>query len=151
MRTRPVTFALAVLAAFAAGALLPPSAMTQMAQKPEGAYLQVAYMKVAPGKGQEYLALEQDLWMPVHKERLKTGKIRSWSLYGLRSPGGSETPYNFAVLTAYDKWQDLEDFGYPDLFKRIHPDKPIADVGRRTTEARDMVRVEIWDLIDQVK
>jgi hypothetical protein len=45
----------------------------------------------------------------------------------------------------------LEDFGYPDLFKRIHPDKPMADVGRRTTEARDMVRVEIWDLIDQVK
>ena len=58
---------------------------------------------------------------------------------------------NFAVLTAYDKWQDMEDFGYPDLFRKIHPDKPIADVGRRTTEARDMVRVEIWDLIDQVR
>lgn len=148
MRTRPVTLALAVLAGFTAGSLLPTAAMTQ---KPEGAYLQVSYMKVAPGKSDEYLALEKDLWMPVHKERLKAGKIRSWSLYGLRSPGGSETPYNYAVVTAYDKWQDLEDSGYTDLFKKIHPDKPMADISRRTTEARDMVRLETWDLIEQLK
>jgi hypothetical protein len=148
MRTRPVTFALAVLAAFAAGALLPTPAMTQ---KPEGAYLQVSFMKVSPGKGDEYLALEKDLWMPVHRERLKTGKIRSWALYGLRSPGGSGNPYNYAVVNTYDKWQDMETSGLADLFKKVHPDKPMAEVGRRTNEARDMVRVEIWELIDQVK
>lgn len=148
MRTRPVTFALAVLAAFAAGTLLPTQAQTQ---KPEGAYLQIAFMKVAPGKGAEYVAVEKDLWMPVHRERLKSGKLRSWALYGLRSPGGSQAPYNYAVVNTYDKWQDLEEMGYPDLFKKVHPDKPMADISRRTGDARDMVRVEIWDLIDQVK
>ena len=148
MRTRPVTFALAVLAAFTAGTLVPTQAQTQ---KPEGAYLQVSYMKVAPGKGAEYVALEKDVWMPVHRERAKSGKLRSWALYGVRSPGGTANPYNYAVLTTYDRWQDLEDFGLTDLFKKVHPDKPMADISRRTGDARDMVRVETWELIDQVK
>ncbi|MEJ2312015.1 MAG: hypothetical protein P8Y10_10345 [Gemmatimonadales bacterium] len=45
-------------------------------------YFQVDYMKVPEGGGDAYLAVERDLWKPIHKERVRQGTIMSWSVYG---------------------------------------------------------------------
>jgi hypothetical protein len=149
MKTRPLTLALVALVAFCAGTLFPARALTQPPQR-EGAYMRIDFMKVAPGKGADYLAFERDLWMPVHRERMKSGRLRSWALYGRRFPAGSDTPYNYATITTYDKWQDLDD---PILehFKKAHPNVSTTEASRRTTEARDLVRGEVWDVIERLE
>ena len=47
---------------------------TQQAANPP--IVEVACMKVEPGKNAEYLALEHDIWKPMHQERIKQGRMR---------------------------------------------------------------------------
>ena len=93
---RTLGFALALVFSFLAGTLV-PTASTQSGDAPKR-YLQATFMKVNPGMGAAYRALERDLWKPVHQERVNRGLIRSWAVYGVHLPGGT-VDYDFVVLT----------------------------------------------------
>ena len=114
-------------------------------------HVTIDYMKVKPGGEQAYLDLEQKLWKPVHQLRVKSGLGGSWQLYALLYPGGSGTEYNYGTANFFKNFTDLEN-PYPgDLFARALPNMALSELEAKTMSARDLVRSEVWELIDYVQ
>jgi hypothetical protein len=112
--------------------------------------VEVACMKVDPLKNDEYLKLEHDLWKPVHQERIKQGRLRSWTMYQVRYPAGSQRECDYRVVNTYNSLADI-DRPIADIFTKIHPSVPIAEVVRRTYSARDLTRGELWYQLDEAR
>ena len=110
--------------------------------------VEVSCMKVDPLKEEEYLKLEHDMWRPVHQERIRSGRMRSWTLYAVRYPAGSQRECDYRTVNTYGSLADI-DRPIADVFAKVHPSIPIAEVGRRTVSARDLRQGELWYQIDQ--
>lgn len=110
--------------------------------------VEVGCMKVDPLKEDEYLKLEHDLWRPVHQERIKQGHMRSWTLYAVRFPAGSQSECDYRTVNVYNSLADI-DRPIAPVFAKVHPNVPISDVVRRTISARDLTRGELWYQVDQ--
>src|SRR5690348_9590057 len=82
------------------------AAFSQQSTPPK--YIQVDYMKVDPGKGQQYVKMEQDLWKAVHKAQINSKNIESWSLYAVRYPSGTIREYDFTTATTLSNFAALE-------------------------------------------
>src|SRR5438034_7311213 len=65
---------------------------SQVAAPPKFALIE--YFKIEPGKNADYRKLEQEVWMPIHRERVKMGVIKSWSAWVVRFPGGTAREYD---------------------------------------------------------
>jgi hypothetical protein len=112
--------------------------------------VEVACMKIDPLKNDEYLKLEHDLWKPVHQERIKQGHMRSWTMYEVRYPAGSQRECDYRIVNAYNSLADI-DRPLADVFTKVHPNVPIPEVVRRTLAARDLTHGELWYQIDQTQ
>jgi len=152
-------WALATISAFFAGALFPTGATQRVAamqtapplKSPK--YLEIDYMKVEPEKNNDYLHLERDVWKPLHQERIKNGQVRSWALYGMRFPFGTEEKYDYVTVAAYDRFAQLENpyVGVDQMWGKLHPNSKPEELVRQTGSARKMVRSEIWELVDEAQ
>ena len=145
---RSLGFAIALVAAFLAGTLV-PTASTQSTSAPKQ-YLQVQYMRVNPGMASEFRSLERDLWKPVHQERVNRGLIRSWGLYGVHLPGGA-VDYDFVVLTEFSDFASLENSRFPELFSEVQGMDDYEAVLKRTNDARTRVRNDVWVLVENTE
>jgi predicted component of type VI protein secretion system len=121
------------------------------AQPAPPAYALLEFMKIAPGKEAEYRRLEREIWMPIHKERVRTGLIKSWSLWGMRFPGGTAREYDIIAVTTYGKFGDAENSYPAELFKKVHPKMTDEERSSRTSSARSMVRTELTALLDSTE
>lgn len=143
--TRAVVFAAAVAAAFVAGTFVPAAST----QAPSSRYVMIEHMKSQPG--QDYIKYEREWWQPIHRERLKQGKIRSWAVYSRMYPSGSSME-DFVVVTTVDKFNDLDlmNLGYGEIFAKAHAGKKPSDMPS-AQNVRDLTRREMWVLVDEVK
>jgi hypothetical protein len=110
--------------------------------------VEVSCMKVDPLKDEEYLKLEHDVWRPVHQERIRSGRMRSWTLYEVRYPAGSQRECDYRTVNTYGSIADI-DRPINDVFAKVLPNTPLAELGRRTVSARDLRQGELWYQIDQ--
>ena len=102
--TLPLGVLLAACATFGLGQ--PPAASAQ--PPPEAKFIQVQFMKVVEGKGEEYSKLEQ-MWKPLNQDRVDKGQIESWSLYVVSMPPGSTTrEYDAATVTVFGPFAKME-------------------------------------------
>ena len=152
MKATYVWLPIVVISSFLAGTLVTAGRAQQSARKPPK-YIEVDYMKAAPGHENEYVKLEQEQWKPMHQERIKQGKLHAWYFFGVDFPSGSENKYNFITINAFDQWGQMEN-PYADLaqlFQKAHPGASLQDLGAQTGKARDIVRSEVWELIDEAE
>jgi len=112
--------------------------------------VQIAFMKVAAGRGAEYLALERDLFRPIFQERVRQGISRSWTVYSVRFPAGSKREYDYAVVNTYNTLADVERSS-AEIAAKIHPNISSEELTRRTLAARDLVRGEVWYKVAEAK
>jgi len=141
-----------IVSSFIAGTLVPAGRAQQGTQKPPK-YIEVDYMKATPGHEDEYLKLEREQWKPIHQERIKEGKIHSWYLFGVRFPSGSESKYDFVTVNTFDQFGQMEN-SYADIeqvMSKVHSGINVNDFASRTNKSRDLVRSEVWELIDQLE
>src|SRR5262245_45318197 len=106
------------------------------------------FMKIEPGKAADYRKMERDIWMPIHRERIKQGLIKSWSLWGMRFPGGTAREYDAIAITTFGKFADVENSYPPEIFKKVHAKMTDEERNARTTATRKMVRTELVALLD---
>jgi hypothetical protein len=107
-------------------------------------YLEMQFMKAEPGKSGEYLKAVQELWKPIHEERVKKELILGWGIAGLRYPGGANREYDYVTATYHDKFAGLE-----EPYKGIDETKLNA-AAERAAPTRKLVRGEVWMLVDRV-
>jgi len=114
-------------------------------------YKAMDYMKVSPGKGTEYLMLEEEIARPIHKERIDQGVMADWHVYSLIIPGGTEYGYNYATGNYYEDLSDLE-YGFTtEVIANAHPKIDIPELWDMIYRTRDMVSHELWKLIDYAR
>ncbi len=109
-------------------------------------YYEINYMKVPDGKGAEYVALEKDIYKPLHKERVTKGEITTWSLWGAPYPYSDSRPYNYVTANGFSNWDKMMNSDYGDTYKKVFPKGDMAKVNAQTGAARKMVKTEIWRL-----
>lgn len=143
-----LVLALLTIGTIAAGpgvAIVQPAPQTQPASP---TYALFEFMKIEPGKVAEYRKLERDVWMPIHRQRIRMGLIKSWTLWGMRFPGGLAREYDIIAITTYDTFAAVENSYPADIFKKVHPRMTDDERGLRTSSARAMVRTELAALLD---
>jgi hypothetical protein len=112
-------------------------------------YLLVDYMRSKPSGN--YVAVERELWKPIHQDRVRRGALDRWALFELTLPGGTSYPYDYATTNSLSSLSALVDAYPEDLFRRVHPNIPLADIGNRTGASRDLTRSELWVLVDAAR
>lgn len=112
--------------------------------------VEVGCMKVDPVKNDEYLKLEHDIWRPMHQERIKQGHMRSWTLYEVRYPAGSQRECDYRTVNTYNSYADTE-LPIAAIAAKVHPNIPIAELARRTYTGRDMTHGELWYQVDHAQ
>ncbi|KJF44071.1 hypothetical protein [Draconibacterium sediminis] len=113
-------------------------------------YIQVNYMKVEPGKGSEYEALEKDVWMPIHEESIRSGRTVGWGLWEALFPRGAGRPYQYVTMNTFSDYSYALELSFAESFKAIHPEQDFNEIMKKTNEARVIERIELWNLIDYV-
>lgn len=116
-----------------------------------GDYVTVDLLKVPEGGDANYLQTKTSLWKPVHQALVKRGEQKSWFL-GARRFAGSGDPYNYMELRPRGSWEQVATSPktVQSVFSQVHPDRSAEQIYKRTRSARDLVRTEIWTLVDQV-
>ncbi len=113
------------------------------AQTESALYVVVDYMKVQPETNAAYLNFEQEIWKPMHEERVKRGIIVGWYLYAVEFSGTGDE-YNYVVINLYDSAERLESPWDADIPRQIHPSKSIQDILQETQKTRQTVKSELY-------
>jgi hypothetical protein len=113
-------------------------------------YLEVDYMKVKPGEEDNYLDVEKNIWLPVHKEFIKAGTRVGWSLWSQQFPGGSKMDHQFATVNYFSDFSKIGMANYVDAFSKAHQGKDVNELFEKTGKSRELVRSELWELLDSV-
>lgn len=115
-----------------------------------GDFVQIGYMRVPPGKENQYVRLEQEIWKPIHQQRIAAEQLAHWGIYGLWFPGGTNQPYNFCAVNVYRNFADLA-LGFTDeMFQKALPGADLEVVEQKTVATRDLVQVDTWRLLERV-
>ncbi len=70
-------------------------------------YLLREYMKVVPGKENEYLKVEK-VWKKIHERRIKEGRILAWTL-SRRVYYGTNAPYDYVTTTVFKSGKEIDE------------------------------------------
>ena len=109
-------------------------------------FMVMDYMSVSEGNGPSYLTLEDEVAMPLHRERYNNGTMAGWEVYSLVLPGGTEYGYSFATGNYFDHIADIE-FGFTrELINKTLPGRDVRDLLNTIYETRDLVKSEVWAL-----
>ncbi|PKD44506.1 hypothetical protein [Rhodohalobacter barkolensis] len=110
-------------------------------------YIVMNYMNVGLGYEYEYQMFEDEIARPLHEERMERDQMKGWELHELIMPRGIDYGYNFSTIDYFDNLEDIE-FGFTDeLIRHTHPDTNINDFFDNIYRTRDLVKSEVWELI----
>lgn len=115
---------------------------------PEPKFIQIDYMKVAPGMDGKYLSLENDVWKPVHQEFIKAGTRAGWSLWGRVYPSGYGLDYQYVTVNDFSDFSQIGKADYMSAFQNAHNGKDVDKLMKETNEDRELVKSELWELLD---
>jgi len=115
-----------------------------------GDYITIGYMKVPPGKGGAYLGMEREVYKPIQLARIADGWIDNWGINQLLLPGGTGGEYNWAAVQVYSDFGKLFGGNSRENFEKAHPGL-VPSVFESANNVRDMVRVDLWTLVDRVR
>jgi hypothetical protein len=113
-----------------------------LAQENENLFIELDLMKVKPGDEGNYVELEQNLWKPIHRERINKGIIVGWILYQVMYTGADDA-YNYATITAYSNPKKIENSYQGIEFEKIHPGKDMNKELEKTYTSRTLVQRQL--------
>lgn len=116
-------------------------------------FINMEFMKVEEGNDNVYLTIEDEIWKPAHAEMKKTGVLTTWSIYRQLYPGGYGGEYNFVVANGFADQKKVTfeaSEGWDDLLLKVHPDLDLQDTYSRTFASRQLVKIELWEILDSV-
>jgi hypothetical protein len=122
-----------------------PAGAQNGASQPQPRYAVLEYLKRDPLKSPELRTLVREIVVPLEKERLRTGQIRSSSLWSVIYPGGTGGEYDMLSVTQFDKFADIEN--PRNTFNTVHPGLAASEFNVRINAARKVVRREVVEIL----
>jgi len=117
---------------------------------PTTKYVTLAFMKPTPGKEADYVKMEKEVWLPIHKARMELGVIKDWGLYEKILPYDTRSDFNYVTTEFYDDLNSVVNSKYIEAFSKAWPGQDANKIGQNAEDLRKMVRSEIWKVIDYV-
>jgi hypothetical protein len=138
-----------LVAAFVMIALLLPAIRAFSQTPPQQIYVGVNFIKIHPGKQEQYRQLVEKYGKKVNEYLFKNQNLMGWYLYQVLMPAGSSTDFDYAAVNITGSLGALLDFpmSTKDMYKKVFPemtDKMISDVQTQFDECRHIVRREIY-------
>ncbi len=109
-------------------------------------YIIVNYMKSKAGGN--YVMVENDIGKPTAIELIKNGDRTGWSLWSNVFPSGSGMESNFVTVDSYSDFTKIGSGNYYEAVQKALPGKKLSDLAEKIVNSRDMVRSELWRVID---
>lgn len=114
-------------------------------------YFIMDYMDVTPGMEYAYQMMEDEIALPIHEHRMEIDRMNGWELFSLIVPGGTEYGYNYATGNYFSDLRHFE-FGFTEeIIRQSHPNTDINEINQNIAQTRDLIRSEVWELIDYAK
>ncbi len=113
-------------------------------------FVQVNHMKVSPKNSSAYAKMEKEIFMPLHKEAIKSGKMHDWLLVQRIMPFGTDWDNTFMTIDVFNKWSDIRGVRNDGIFEKVHPGKDINDIWKEMMDLREMTRAETWEIVNVV-
>ncbi len=135
------TVALAMLI-FMAGHMANAS---EAAEPERTVYLQIDYYVLDHGTVPGFVEMHEELWKPVHEERISEGKIIGWNLYDALITGPT-VKYDFVAITMTEDYGALFGADDADLIERVHPERGTEPLIQTMHEGYRIVNSEIWQM-----
>jgi hypothetical protein len=111
-------------------------------------YVQIDFMKVKPENDARYLDVENKVWRPVHQQFIKDGSRVGWTLWQTVYPSGAGMEYQYATSNYISDFSKLMSADYNKAFTAAHPGGNTDKLMEDTDKSRDLVRSELWQLLD---
>jgi hypothetical protein len=145
-----------LVAAFVMIALLLPAIRALSQTAPQQIYVGVNFIKVHPGKQEQYRQLVEKYGKKVNEYLFKNQNLMGWYLYQVLMPAGSSTDFDYAAVNITGSLGALLDFpiSTKDMYKKAFPemtDKMISDVQTQFDDCRHIVRREIYTPVQGVQ
>jgi len=106
--------------------------------------------------GQDAVGLESKWWKPIHKERIKRKVINSWEVLTKRfvALGQTQLDHDYVTWENYTTFSTIDDSYNSNTFtkavEKAHPGVDFNEVNEATVKSRDILRSEIWELVDHL-
>jgi hypothetical protein len=111
-------------------------------------YIVVNYMKTIPGGN--FLNLENEIAKPVSQELIKNGSWTGWSVWSNVFPRGTGMESDVVTVDNYADFSKIGSLNYRQAFEKAHPGKDWSEFTTKIGSSRNMVRSELWKVIDSV-
>lgn len=135
------------LSTICAGALVtlavPQASLAQEAEQAT-TYAVVDCMK---STSPDYVAVETEIWQPMHQAMVNQGKKSGWTLYSVQFGDRSECDY-YTANSYVGGAQLNDDTPISEVFAAVHPGKSWEEAWARTAASRVVVRTELWAYVD---
>jgi len=110
---------------------------------PDQKYVEINFMKTLPGKEEEYVRQEKEVYKPIHQEFINRGNRTAWYFNQLIAPLAEGSKYNYVTSNYFNDWDKsysitVDEYG--KVFNKLFPKSSIPE------SARTMVKTEIWAL-----
>ncbi|WP_412063008.1 hypothetical protein [Rubrivirga sp. IMCC45206] len=129
-----------------AAALLATVFVASPARGQSTVYVQLDYIAVPAGAESAYLALERDIWRPIHAERQRRGHLLNWQLYDVMyAPPGLD--YDYVTANVYGDLVSAELDELDDVIRAALPGQDPEAVLDGTRATREIVHSELWALV----
>lgn len=106
-------------------------------------YYEMNFMKATPGKENEYVRQEKEIYKSIHQEFINKGNRTGWGLSQLVVPVADGSKYNFVTSNAFTDWDKSYSITLDDYYKtyeKLFPKAPMP------ASARTAVKTEVWKL-----
>ena len=106
-------------------------------------YYEMNFMKATPGKENEYVRQEKEIYKPIHQEFINNGNRTGWGFSQLVVPVAEASKYNYVTSNAFADWDKsysltIED--YHKTYDKLFPKTTSPE------SARKIVKTEVWKL-----
>lgn len=110
---------------------------------PDQKYVEINFMKTLPGKEEEYVRQEKEVYKPIHQEFINNGKRTAWYFNQLIAPLADNSKYNYVTSNYFNDWDKsysitVDEYG--KIFTKLFPKTSFPE------NTRTMVKTEIWKL-----
>lgn len=110
----------------------------------------VNYMKIPQGQGANYATIRKE-WKALHQKAVDEGFMRGWQAFAVYFPSGTQAEYGMVTIDIYETRKFLNGRRYDEFFKKAFPSGDFDDLGRRTGEARQIVRSELYRIVTELR
>jgi len=109
-------------------------------------YLMVSRNEIPPGRYEDYVKMETEIFKPVQEEMIQKGMMAHWGVW--QTWPYKEGQARITIVEGYKNAAQISSPGFLEVFNSIHPNLIWEEVMEEIQKNRKELSVEMWELID---